>query len=325
MDHVYPYGSNYDYGLSPFYKDEGKGITPECGLDAYRLGPDKLINLVKFLPDYLQETDVNDLVQFYEDFLNEMYSGVNGMIMTDTPISVSASEIRFEMPAASDDPRISTLEKIKRLSDLRDPDLIEMEYIQFLASYLGYNLPLSKNEIGGFGTFDASDTQCSATDIDRYTRFVIGELPHWYKIKTTVDMTQIMIYSFGLIGEIAQYYTKKISEGGYDENFVYWKIADTVTLDGIPDTWYPTPHYGILINIERQIAEDPENLNILNSIMVQGDQVKRAIEAVRPINTVSHNLVAQTRESGDAFVAANSRISTYIRIDSDGTADWWVA
>jgi hypothetical protein len=197
-----------------------------CGPSTIRLAPDKLINLVDFLPDYLQETDIYDLIKFYEDFLNEMYSGINGLEMTETAINTSASEIRFSIPEEnlSDDPRISILEKIKRLSELHDPNLIDIEYIQFFAKYLGYNIDINRTEIGGFGAFDSDSTVCSAAESEKYMRFVVENFPNWYKIKTTKNMVQIMLYSFGLIGDIAQYYTKPIAQGGYDENMVNWKI-----------------------------------------------------------------------------------------------------
>ena len=304
---------------------EVSGYISLCGPDTKRLGPDRLINLTNFLPDYLQESETYDLVKFYEDFLNEMYSGINGMVMTETQINASASELRFSIPDENltADPRISILGKIARLAELHDPELIDIDFIQFFAKYLGYNIAINRTEIGGFGTFDVGETECSAASQEKYIRFVVSNLPNWYKIKTTKNLVQIMLYSFGLIADIAQYYTKPISQGGYDQNMVNWTLDENDDLEHIPDDWFPTPHYTVKIDIDKSIEDDPDNAQILNIIMQQGDRIIRAIESVRPINTVFHGLMAKTTEKMDAYIGAQTRFSRYIRIDSDGPADFW--
>ena len=297
-----------------------------CGPDNRRFGPCKSINLTNFLSDYLQETDVYYLVQFFENFLNTMYSGLCGFQTIQTQINTSASELTFTTPTQnmSADPRISILEKIKRLVDLHDPDLIDIEYIQFFAKYLGYNVEISRGEIGGFGTFETSATVCSASENEKYLRFMVSNLPNWYKIKTTRDMIKVMLYSFGLVGDIIQYYTKPVAQGGYDRNFINWKPDDNDDLVTIPDDWFPTPHFSVKVDIDRSIDENPDVYNILNILMTTGDKIIRAIESVRPINDVFHNLTAITTEYIDIWVGAQTRFSRYIRVDPEGDADWWV-
>lgn len=296
-----------------------------CGPDNSRVGPAKKINLTNFLPDYLQEEEFYDLVKFYEDFLNEMYSGINGMTMTETQTNTSASEIRFEIPDEdlSTNPQISILEKIKRIAELHDPDLIDMEYIQFFANYLGYNININSSEIGNFGTFNTDTTICSASDINKYTRFIIGNLPTWYKIKTTDNMVQIMLYSFGLISEIVQFYTKRIADGGYDPYLVNWKM-NSENFTNIPDSWFPTPHFSVLIDIDKTLNDNPDDPDILSKIMIQGDRIIKAVHSVRPINTVFHKLLAKSSLPLDPlYVGAENRMRRYIRIDPEGYSDWW--
>jgi hypothetical protein len=298
-----------------------------CGPDNRRFGTCKSINLTNFLSDYLQETDVYDLVKFFEDFLNTMYSGLCGFQTVETKINTSASTLAFNTPSQnlSVDPRISILEKIKRLTDLHDPDLIDIEYIQFFAKYLGYNVEISRGEIGGFGSFETSATVCSASENEKYLRFMVANLPNWYKIKTTRDMIKVMLYSFGLVGDIVQYYTKPIAQGGYDRNFINWKPDDNDDLATIPDNWFPTPHFSVKVDIDRSIDENSDVYNILNILMASGDKIIRAIESVRPINNVFHNLTAITTEYIDLWVGAQTRFSRYIRVDPDGYADWWIS
>lgn len=299
-----------------------------CGpVGAKRIGPSKTINLTNFLPEYLQETDIFDLTEFFEKFLNDMYAGESGYLYNETVSAEDAnvSTITYTAPdnISADTPTYSILEKIKRLTELHDIDLIDADYIQFFAKYLGYNVDINRNEIGGFGSFDIGSTVCSASDSERYLRFVVSELPHWYKIKTTRDMVRVILYSFGLIGDIMQYYTKPISQGGYDENFVFWKPDLDDKLTGIPADWFPTPHYSIKVDLDANFEQSQDTANILNLLMTQGDKMIRAIESIRPINTVFHNLGLLTTEYGDISMGAETRFLRYLRIDPDGPADWW--
>jgi hypothetical protein len=298
-----------------------------CGPESRRFGDGKLINLTRFLPDYLQETDIFTLTKFFEDYLNTMYSGLCGYQIQQTQLNASASELTFITPSQnlSADPRISILEKIKRLADLHDPDLIDIEYIQFFAKYLGYNVEITRNEIGGFGSFETSATICSASENEKYLRFMVSNLPNWYKIKTTNDMIRIMLYSFGLVGDIVQYYTKPVAQGGYDQNLLNWKPDDNGDLTEIPNDWFPTPHYAVKIDIDQSIKDTPDATNLLTILMTEGDKIIRAMESVRPINDVFHNLMAITTEYADVWVEAITRFSRYILVDPDGYADYWVA
>lgn len=302
--------------------EKGAYITV-CGPETRRIGPCKNINLTKFLPDYLQETDIFILTQFFEDFLNTMYSGLCGFQIIESATSAtSATTLQYAVPSQnlSEDPRISILEKIKRLTDFHDPDLIDAQYLQFFADYLGYNVKITRNEIGGFGTFDVGNTVCSAADSEKYLRFTISELPHWYKIKTTRDMIRVMLYSFGLIGDIIQYYTKN-----YSPIFSEWKADYNDDLKEIPDTWFPTPHFGVKVDIDQSIITYPETQQLLKLLMTQGDQLIRAIQSVRPINGVFHSLIGITSENIDIWAGAQTRFSRYIRVDNEGApADWWI-
>ncbi|MCA1920516.1 MAG: PKD domain-containing protein, partial [Flavobacterium piscis] len=262
-----------------------------CGPDLLgRFGSCKNINLVEYLPQYLRGGEAEDFLILFEDFLNNMYDGTCGWLTSSTELPVSqswsvpnsgtisavvnqdfsfivcgdnadtdatnAELIELTEPSSMSLPtsaqKISILEKINRLTELHDPSLIDLEYIQFFANNLGYSVNVGRDEIGVRGTagnFGLTEFggMCSAADVNRYLRFVVENLPTWYKIKTTRNAIKVMLYSFGLVGEIIEYFTdsyKEISAGGK------WRADYEGNLQYIDNNWFPTPHFAVFVDHE---------------------------------------------------------------------------
>lgn len=245
-----------------------------CGPeDPFRLSPNKEITLLPFLPDFLKETEVEEVLKFFQDFLNSMYYEYN----------LSTSATPYEQEQRS---KISILEKINRLTELHDPELVDMEYIQTFASYLGYNVDLNKSEIGLPLGQSNSDDLCYQEDIKRYTRFIVESLPSWYKIKTTNNAVKIMLYSFGLVGEIVDRWTDNYSN---DPN--HWiNFRESVDdYSDIPSGYYPTPHFMIYIDLDESTSTflDP---NVRNNVF-------RAINSIKPVNAVFDSFLGHSGRS----------------------------
>lgn len=104
------------------------------------------------------------------------------------------------------DGRISILEKIARLTEVFDPSLMPIDLVQFYASNLGYSVGLNRDDIklntGSFVTPEATEIEQS-----KFLRFMVSQLPEWYKVKTSRPSVQVMLYSFGLVGDLVYYYT----------------------------------------------------------------------------------------------------------------------
>jgi len=281
-----------------------------CGPDPVNFNQDKKINLTEFLPDYLKDSEVNNFLQVFEDFLNTMYDGIDGFSITETEINSSASKLVYNSPYNEDtiasDLKISILEKIRRLTDLHDPDLIDIEYIQFFAKNMGYDVNINQAEFGEFGS---SETTCSEADKNRYLRFMIRNLPNWYNIKSTNDMVKIMLYSFGLVGDIATLY----SDG------TIFRPDNIGDLSNIPDNWYPTSHFSITVDINK-IIDDDTFLNIDNL-----NKVIRAILSIKPINEVFRGLLAEISITETIKIGANIRFRKYIKVPSNGASDYWIS
>lgn len=197
--------------------------------------------------------------------------------------------------------KISILEKIYRLTELHDPDLIDIEYIQFFAKNLGYDVNINRAEIGtNLGDLTNQDSSavsgvCDNFDRDKYLRFVVRNLPTWYKIKTTDNAIKVMLYSFGLIGDLIEYWSND-----YDVN---WKLDQEGNLDNIPDNYFNTPHFAVQIDID-------ESVDAISLDWDRRQKVLNAIESVRPINTVFKRLIGYADRDYTIFIDANTRIRT---------------
>lgn len=215
-------------------------------------------SLTKYLPQYLRDnpdgtsSEFFEFTKVFEDYLNTIYTNTE------------------------DGCNISTLEKTKKLRDFRNIDKIDSQYIYQYANMLGYDVGINKAEIGTFSSVSGSYS------LEKYQekclRFVVGNLPNWYAIKTTRNSVKMMLLSFGIIGDLIENYTLD-----YDK---FWKQNRTVRGKFIDETitkeWYPTPHVSVGIDLK-----NTPNDNIYS------DQVKKvinAMESIRPANVVIDSL-----------------------------------
>lgn len=317
-----------------------------CGLrDPARFGLNRYINLTEYVPQYLQGSETETFVKFFEDFLNIMYDGFNGLVVSSTELPItrdvpddndkyytyteSVSSTSVTAMTSADDvdridyetssgpveenlsiplldgelysQKISILEKIYRLTELQDPDLIDIEYIQFFAKNLGYDVNINRAEIGtNLGELtnqaaSATSGVCDDYDRDKYLRFVVRNLPTWYKIKTTKNAIKVMLFSFGLIGDLVTYYSND-----YDQN---WKLDSQDDLVNIPDNYYPTPHFNVQIDLD-------DSINAISLDWDRRRKVINGIESIRPLNTVFERLSGYADRNITVRMSVNTRFRT---------------
>lgn len=217
-------------------------------------------SLVKYIPQYLRDnadgtsSEFFEFVKVFEDYLNTIYTNVE------------------------DGCNISTLEKTKRLRDFRNIDKIDSQYIYQYANMLGYDVGINRAEIGTFSSTSGTYSDSLEKYQEKCLRFVVGNLPNWYSIKTTRNSVKMMLLSFGIIGDLIENYTLD-----YDK---YWKqnrvVSGKFIDESITKEWYPTPHVSVGIDLK----------NTPNST-VYSEQVKKVInsmESIRPANVVIDSL-----------------------------------
>jgi hypothetical protein len=317
-----------------------------CGQAVARFGACRQIDLTSFLPDYVREHDTLQFTQFFEDFLNTLYAGACGVTISTSAYSeasgtsgaattadINVDEYTYTEPtitsttdscnlcSAWDQTRtISILEKIFRLTETHDPELIDLEFIQFFASNLGYDVSVNRQEMGNLG--ESTSGECSENNSEKYLRFMVENLPNWYKIKTTQNAIKVMLFSFGLIGDILNYYTRNYKTDWRLSRPEYYTSGTgepvmREKLDTIPDNWYPTPHFAIWFDVRRSSTNFSFNTEKQNAII-------RAIDSIRPLNTVFEGVQAYLDGVVHSYARGISRVRKYIRVpDGDNRADWY--
>ena len=223
--------------------------TANCEILTHVVSNDRLINLRNFLPVSFDGSEVSDFVGFFEDFLN-----------------YDLFQHKKDGPASTTD--VGILKKIELLFTLRDPDLIDEKFIQYFASQLGYNINYSRGDIANItgGTTDR--------DINGYLRNTIQQLPHWYKFKSTNNAIIMLMYSFGIVSDILTLWTDDYDNSWKSESPRFEQ--DGVNPGALPDGYYPTPHYKIVVN-DTKTPNGWQN-NLTNIIEL--------VESIKPINTV---------------------------------------
>jgi hypothetical protein len=200
---------------------------------------------------------------------------------------------------------ISVLEKIRRIIDLKDARLIDFEYLQYFAEYLGWDMGVNLDSFSDSNLYSKKYASLMTPDeqqeaVMKNVRIFIENLPNWYRIKSTDSAVQIILFSFGLVADIIRYYTEDYST---DRN--KWMTADTFyntayyqtkgntrdeTLEDyslIPNNYYPTPHFSIRYSIN-------DSFTAYTGLFYDEGRFKTliaAIDAVKPITTVFEGLV----------------------------------
>jgi len=83
--------------------------------------------------------------------------------------------------------------------------------LQFYATNLGYSVGLNRENVGRDFT-NTQYTEQEEINQKKYLRFMIRNLPTWYKVKTTKNAVRMMLYSFGLVGDFIYYFTKNYKD-----------------------------------------------------------------------------------------------------------------
>lgn len=257
-------------------------------------------------------SELSELMTVFEDYLNTMFTGTNSLSANETAISPDISKLKFIPPQVD---TISLAEKIKRLPELHDPETIDVQHIQYLASMLGYNVNVNRGEIG---TYLAQDSGAlSATNLEKYLRFIVLSLPHWYKIKTTENSIKMLLFSFGIVADISYYYTDSYlpeSKGGK------WRVSDydmlRSSISELPDNFFPTPHFIIWQDLNLSEADMQWDIE-------KRTQIINAINSIRPISCVFKNVGAYLKLDYPLNITANTRWNLYRKIESEGSSDSW--
>lgn len=208
-----------------------------------------------------------------------------------------------------DPKKASIVEKIYRLAYMKDPSVVDYEYIGLVSRHFGYSIETDEDQI------NQNTYYITKEEKEEVVRRIISNMPEYYKMKGTDNGIEMVLLSFGLVAKVIHLFTRGDDKtDGYvefvDERYVDGDIVNYNNLSPITPTqpatiaeeelsrslaqqlrgnskvsgtafedWYPSPHFRIELNI----LED--NLSILRS-SVQFNTIAKTIRKIKPINTV---------------------------------------
>jgi len=164
-------------------------------------------------------------------------------------------------------------EKFERLAYLKDPKVIDIELIEYLARFMGYDISNVKDDINESIMYTTDEERNNAL------RETIQNLPQYYTLKGTESSLELLLATFGIVGQLVTYWTR--AEDPYNELIPDYEIKGTQltdNLEGKQSNFVVTPHFSLKVEIEGNFDNQllgPDKRRITNQI-----------RSFKPINTV---------------------------------------
>lgn len=203
-------------------------------------------------------------------------------------------------------------ERIERLAYLRDPEVIDIDLIGYLARFMGYDITAVADDIRSSNVYNNSEERESAI------REAIAHLPQFYSLSGTKAGINMLMATFGLVGELVTMWTN--TNDPYGELIRQDEVAERMDIDQAKgkttSSWVPTPHV---------VLDIIENSNF-NSVLMGNEELTRMKEQIRrckPINVVFDGIRVVYRDIVESKVTmatsgGSIKDSTYL-ITSDNT------
>lgn len=164
-------------------------------------------------------------------------------------------------------------EKFERLAYLKDPKVIDMDMIEYLARFMGYDISQVRSDI------DENFMYTTQEERDNALRETIQNLPQYYALKGTESSLELLLATFGIVGKLVTYWTRQ--EAPYNEMVPDYEIKGTKITDnweGKQSNFVSTPHFKIKVEIGG---------NFDNELLPSDTRrITEQVRVFKPINTV---------------------------------------
>lgn len=189
-----------------------------------------------------------------------------------------------------DDMKYPLIEKIERLMYQKDPNVIDLELIGYLARFMGYDITPIYTDI------QRSDLYTRQKDREMAIRKTIQYLPEFNALKSTEGGLNSLLLTFGLISKVITMWTDgnnpyNIMIPNVDvDDYRYMKMDD-----GQFPVLVPTPHFMVRIEVDG---------NFNTSLTL--DDIGRARSAIinyKPINTVFNGIEAYLKVTTNVAIS----------------------
>ena len=243
---------NFLYAQLPLIAcTQRNGLIVSYGVDEIRYGADKYLDLTRFLPDYLKQTETNPIVQQFSEYLNNMYDGQRNFTWNDDTLTTylcdtqscymekekntyffDGTSATFSTSGIYDPYEITVKTPSRTASSIfidnicntyfdsisimdkinRITDMMSPDLIPIdIIQHYADNLGYQAG-INRNALIPSGEETAKELIQNRYLRFMVRSLPEWYQIKTTHASIAVMLFSFGLIGDFVYYYTRFYSD-----------------------------------------------------------------------------------------------------------------
>ena len=166
-------------------------------------------------------------------------------------------------------------ERIERLAYLRDPNVIDLDLIGYLARFMGYDITAVADDIR------SSNIYRNSAEREEAVRETIAHLPQFYALSGTKPGINMLMATFGLVGELITMWTS--TDDPYGKLVRQDEVGKHIDADRAAkrtdSSWVPTPH----------VTLDILNNETFNSVLLGNEELVRMKEQIRrckPINVV---------------------------------------
>jgi hypothetical protein len=172
-----------------------------------------------------------------------------------------------------DDMGYPLVEKFERLAYIKDPSVIDMDLIEYLARLMGYDITSISDDIEESVIYNTEEERNLAL------RRAIQNLPQYYALKSTASGLDTLLLTFGIVGELITMWTRQ--ENPYDDMVPDYELRGLQYAEnenGKISSFVPTPHFKIAVEIEG---------NFDNQLLPSDERrITSQITRYKPINTV---------------------------------------
>lgn len=166
-------------------------------------------------------------------------------------------------------------ERIERLAYLRDPEVIDLDLIGYLARFMGYDITALADDI------NSSNIYRNSMEREAAIREAVAHLPQFYALSGTKPGINMLMATFGLVGDLITLWTN--TDDPYGKLIRQDEVHEQMDIDlangNTTSSWVPTPHV---------VLDVIENENF-NSVLMADEELNRMKEQIRrckPIQVV---------------------------------------
>ena len=187
-------------------------------------------------------------------------------------------------------------ERIERLAYLKDASVIDSDLIGYLARFMGYDITAVSDDVSESGVYRTNEQR------DAALRETIAHLPQYYALNGTNAGINMLMATFGLVGELITLWTNTADPYGelVRQTEVDEMIQRKSGLGEKVGQWVPTPH------VVLDVLDDSNS----PGVSVTTEDIERMHEQIRcckPINVVFDGIrvVMNSEATANAIIVAH--------------------